>query len=78
MKNVLKKIKANALVSAIFYAVVTVLTAELLGRRLGQLMQERAYIQRQYSRERSISSLSAQLLTAADPAQLYDLTLRSL
>ena len=64
--------------SAIFYAVVTVLTAELLGRRLGQLMQERAYIQRQYSRERSISSLSAQLLTAADPAQLYDLTLRSL
>lgn len=64
--------------SAIFYAVLTVLTAELLGRRLGQLLQERSVIQRQYTRERSISSLSAQLLTAADPAQLYDLTLRSL
>jgi len=64
--------------SAIFYAVITVLTAELLGRRLGYLLQERTVIQRQYTRERSISSLSAQLLTAADPAQLFDLTLRSL
>ena len=64
--------------AATFYAILTILTSELLGRRLGQLMQELTQTQRQYTRERSVSSLSAQLLTASDPAQLYELTLRSL
>lgn len=64
--------------SAIFFSAVSLLTAGVVGRRLSDLRQERDTSLRQLARERSVSALSGQLLTAADPRQLYDLTLRSL
>ena len=64
--------------SAIFFSAVRLLTAGVVGRRLSDLRQERDTSLRQLARERSVSALSGQLLTAADPRQLYDLTLRSL
>ena len=64
--------------SVIFFSAVSLLTAGVVGRRLSDLRQERDNSLRLLARERSISALSGQLLTAADSHQLYDLTLRSL
>ena len=64
--------------SAIFFTFATVCTAALAGRLLNAMRQERENAARQLTQERSVSALSAQLLTAADPERLYDLTLRSL
>ena len=64
--------------SAIFFACVTVGTAALAGHLLNHMRQERELAARQLTQERSVSALSAQLLTAADPDKLYHLTLRSL
>ena len=64
--------------SAIFFSAVSLLTAGVVSRRLSVLRQERDNSLRLLARERSISALSGQLLTAADSHQLYDLTLRSL
>lgn len=67
-----------SLSSAGFFSAVTLLIAGLVGRTLAELRTERNTSLRQYTRERSVSALSGQLLTAANPRQLYDLTLRSL
>ena len=64
--------------SAIFFACTTVGTAALAGHLLNHMRQERELAARQLTQERSVSALSAQLLTAADPDKLYHLTLRSL
>ena len=64
--------------AAIFFSAATLLTAALTGRRVTGLQRERDTSLRQWARECSVSALSGQLLTAADPRQLYELTLRSL
>ena len=64
--------------AAVFFSVITIGTAALAGWLLNNLRREREETARQLTQERSVSALSAQLLTAADPGRLYDLTLRSL
>jgi len=64
--------------TAVFFSAVSLLTAGVVGRQLAGLRQERDTSLRQWTRECSVSALSGQLLTAADPSQLYELTLRSL
>lgn len=64
--------------SGSFFAAATVAIACIMGRLFSNMRRERNAVNDQWARERSISALSAQLLTASDPGQLYDLTLRSL
>lgn len=64
--------------SAGFFCGLSLLTAALVGRRITNLQKARDTSLRQWARECSVSALSGQLLSAADPHQLYDLTLRSL
>lgn len=64
--------------TALFCLAAMILLSLLCGVTAARLRRERAYALEQSCRERSVSELSAQLLTAANEAALFDLTLRSL
>lgn len=63
---------------ALFSLMALILLSLLCGTATARLRRERDRVSEQSSRERSVSELSAQLLTAADENMLFELTLRSL
>ncbi len=67
-----------SLIDALFCTIVFLALSLFCGGSLGRLKKERNAAREESIREKSISTLSTQLLNASDQETLFDLTLRSL